>query len=336
MRGDDYPAVPASHFAERRAIRQVTGLLEEAGFLVQPTDAHFDKGLDLLVAPTLDGLALPAVAALQVRGGDSQLQIRTGRHRRYWAEMTMPVFGVVVPSSREGSWVDLGSYLREHPAASSVPPSEPLDTLPQALHEAVQQHNAVLSLAALGSPEAGRQLGALLSLWPLLGRADVVALVRSRLAHLDLLPTRLALELLVSSSQEPAAMAPLCAHELGALASKIFELSCAGLSNQDAQLPEDPIDSWSAGATYLWDLLQLTTASAADVLAASAHAAHAEAFDLCVFMAACLQPAADTLDWIAHAVRQRPHLADHPDLMQTQAALQEDPRGPGLAFPRHF
>src|SRR4051794_30067748 len=171
MRGftpDDYPGVPDSHFTEGDAIRRVKDVLERAGFLVQETDARFDKGLDLLVSPTHMGAALPAIAAIQVKGGTSQSRIRTGRHKKYWAEMPLPVFGAVVPQPGSGAWADLGTYLRRHPDAASVPAHQPLGTLPNAIRAAVAQHNAVFSIVDLGAPQAARQLAALLSVWPLL------------------------------------------------------------------------------------------------------------------------------------------------------------------------
>jgi hypothetical protein len=170
----------------------------------------------------------------------------------------------------------------------------------------VERNSAVFSLADIGSSQAARQLASLLALWPLLDRPEVVALVRSRLAHLDLLPTRLALELLVVSPDVDTGVTPLCAHELGAVATKLYDLSCEEPPADGEAFAEDPIDSWSLGATFLWDLLQRTGATAADALAASSHAAHAEAYDLCVFLAACLQPAAATIHWIEQAVRERP------------------------------
>jgi hypothetical protein len=95
-------------------------------------------------------------------------------------------------------------------------------------------------------------------------------------------------------------------------------------------------DSWNLGATFLWDLLQRTGATAADAIAASSHAGHAEAYDRCVFLDACLQPAAATTHWIEPAVSKPPPLADHPDLMHTLAAFRADSEGSGLDLARCF
>lgn len=334
---NEYPLVPATHFVERRAIRRLTALLEDAGFLIQETAAHFDKGLDLLVAPTHRGLALPAIAAIQVRGGDSQLDIRTGRHARYWAEMTLPVFGAVVPESRDGAWVDLGAYLREHPTATSVTPTQALSAMPEALRAASLRQHATLSLIDLGAQEEPRQLSALLSLVPLRDRAEAVALVRSRLAHLGCLPARLALELLTTTSPSVhSAITAPCPDELALLADKAFKLSLGDPADLHPTWDENPIDSWRLGATYLWDLIDLTSVPASDLLTASVLTRSAEALDLLVFMGACRQPAAETIVWIEDALRRHRHWADNADLMTTLANLEEDPEGPALSFPRFF
>lgn len=230
------------------AVHVVTGvLLHDRGFLLQQTTGVFDKGLDLLVMPCADGQALPAIAALQVKGGDSQRSIRVGNHLRYWSEMPMPVFGVVVPTNGAAFWVNLRAYLRAHPKARAVKPMEPLATLPAALRDAYNEHSGVLSLINLGSPEAGSQLAALLALRPLRDRAEVVALVRGRLARLAPLPTRLALELLWGPASAGSSMAPLWAEELVLIAEHVQALSFGEVGDGAPQMGEGPEDSWRWG-----------------------------------------------------------------------------------------
>ena len=327
-----FPGSTRADHVDAATIHRVTGvLLQDKGFLWQQTTGTFDKGLDLLVMPRVDDRALPAIAALQVKGGDSQTRISVGNHRRYWSEMPMPVFGVVIPTSSDALWVDLRAYLRAHPTAKSVKPREPLASLPDAIRAAYDEHSGVLSLIDLGAEEPGRQLGALFALWPLRNHGDVVALVRGRLPRLAALPTRLALELLATSISTGGAAAPLWADEVGAIADSVVALTYEEVGDGTGQIGEHPEDSWRWGASYLWNLVERTGTAPDVVLAAAERSSTAESFDLCVHMAACMQPAASTLRWIAAAVRARPYLNDHPDLHRTWQALQDDD-GP-LEFP---
>ncbi len=226
---------------------------------------------------------------------------------------------------------------RRHPDAASVPASQPLHTLPDAVRAAVAHHNAVFSVVDLGAPEAARQLGALLSVWPLLTRPGVVALIRGRLPYLEPLPTRLALQLLVSAQGEADADIPkLCPHDLATVVSRLWELSCEEPGGGHGELGEHPIDAWSAGTTFLWDLLLRTVATAADALAAAEHTTDPEAYGMCVFLASCLQPASATIAWFEQASRADRLLAQNREVQQTMQAVYEDPDGPGLDFPRHF
>ena len=300
-------------------------LLQDGRFLCQATTGTFDKGLDLLVMPRGGDRALPAIAGLQVKGGDSQKRIVVGNHERYWADMPMPVFGVVVPASTDPMWIDLRSYLRAHPGVRSVKPDQPLATLPDALRAAYDEFSGLLSIIDLGSARLGRQLGALFALWPLLDREEVVALIRGRLTHLKPLATRFALELLVRPDAAGSA-AELWVEELGALADSVITLQTEESAEATSALSEHPEDSWRWAATYLLDFVK-RTGTAPGVLLAAAERSSPEGLDLLVHMAACLQPAASTRAWI----RARPYLRDHREVQETCWALED---GEPLDFPR--
>lgn len=132
------------------------------------------------------------------------------------------------------------------------------------------------------------------------------------------------------------AVPKLCPHDLATVVSKLWKLSSEEPDEDHEELGEHPIEAWSAGATFLWDLLQQTGATAADALAAAEHTSYPEAYGMCVFLAACMQPASAAIAWFEQAMRTDRFLAQNREVQQTMQALYEDPDGPGLDFPRHF
>ena len=107
----DLPGYSSTQETETLGLLAVQAYLVRHGFKVTEVSGRFDDGLDLLVSPHDEANVLPAFAGIQVRSGPSHRGLKVGRHERYWRELNLPVFGVVLTHPEA-----------EPPAAAGVTP----------------------------------------------------------------------------------------------------------------------------------------------------------------------------------------------------------------------
>lgn len=108
----DLPGYSPAQETETLGLLAVQAYLVRHGFKVTEVAGRFDDGLDLLVSPHDGANVLPAVAGVQVRSGPSRHGLKVGRHKRYWRERSLPVFGVVLTEPRAEPNVAAGATPR--------------------------------------------------------------------------------------------------------------------------------------------------------------------------------------------------------------------------------
>lgn len=305
-----YPAAPASQIVERLGIIEVSRALTEAGLLVAEMPSALDKGTDLLVHVTKEGESVPRLALVQVKSGRSQTAIKVGSHAHYWADMTLPVFGVTVTQIGAATWVDLREAMRNDLYSRSVATKYPLSTLPEAIRRATHDRAAELSMIDLGSDDPGRQYSAIIVAWSLRNRVDVCNLPRARLPFLAPIPFALAVDVLDMSDVK---LQPLCSHEIAAVAGKLSALR---------------IDSheMNGGGQELVTLINLMTSfdqPAEDAQTAAEALSDPEDIFSAALLAAALQPARDTLRWLGDFSARRHGVAENRDIAELRQKLCE-------------
>ena len=109
------------HVSERGGINAVRTLLEAHGMVVDEVDGRSDYGRDLNVDITENGQVTGAVIGVQVKGdrrfirnGDWELPA-TPKDRRYWAESSVPIVGILLAFVHRRWGKDLKRWL-ESPA----------------------------------------------------------------------------------------------------------------------------------------------------------------------------------------------------------------------------
>lgn len=165
----DLPGYSETQTTEHLGVLAVHQYLWGNGFKATPV--ILDDGLDLMVAPHDGRNVLPSVAGIQVRAGRSHRGIRVGRHERYWRELNLPVFGVVLSDPRGqppvGRWVNAQAYLKENPGARSIPtPHAFPDGLADSLREACERGRGVLVALDLFDTDWSRQATAAATMVP--------------------------------------------------------------------------------------------------------------------------------------------------------------------------
>jgi hypothetical protein len=96
----DLPGYSGNQETEALGLLEVQRYLVTQGFKVTEVAGRFDDGLDLLLSPHGEKNVLPAIAGIQVRSGSSHRGLAVGRHERYWRELNLPVFGIVLTDPR--------------------------------------------------------------------------------------------------------------------------------------------------------------------------------------------------------------------------------------------
>jgi hypothetical protein len=121
----DLPGYSPGQETEALGLLAVEEYLVRNGFKFMEVTGRFDDGLDLLVSPHDGFNVLPAIAGIQVRSGASHRGLVVGRHERYWRELNLPVFGVVLTNPNGdppiGGWCDAQAYLMDNPGARVIP-----------------------------------------------------------------------------------------------------------------------------------------------------------------------------------------------------------------------
>jgi hypothetical protein len=185
----DLPGYSSAQETEALGLLAVQSYLVRHGFKVTEVSGRFDDGLDLLVSPHDEANVLPAFAGIQVRSGPSHQGLKVGRHERYWRELNLPVFGVVLthPEAEPpgGGWCDAQAYLKANPGARSIPTPHPFpEGLAAALHAAWERGRSVVAALDLFDADWRRQATAAAALIPLATDPRLAGLLRNRLAEL--------------------------------------------------------------------------------------------------------------------------------------------------------
>lgn len=224
------------HVSERGGVNAVRTLLEAHGHVVDEIDGRSDYGRDLIVDITEHSEITGSVIGIQVKGDrkfikDGSWELpASAKDRRYWAESSVPVVGVLWnPEDGEMRWVNLTAYARTDPAISIWPPTwprrtpdkDPSDvsvvTFPESqalsaesLPHMIEQLRAYLrqsstpALLGLFDSDDERRLNAVFDCWTL-GRSDARAflLLRWALPSLSGEPLRDSIKILSHLTPHP-------------------------------------------------------------------------------------------------------------------------------------
>jgi hypothetical protein len=112
----------------KNGINFVRSAVEGAGSLFHKVEAENDLGIDGLIELVRDENPLNRQVAVQVKSGSSyysasgeECLIQIESHRNYWLNYPLPVVGIVYVPALEGAyWVNIKSYLKEHPNNSII------------------------------------------------------------------------------------------------------------------------------------------------------------------------------------------------------------------------
>lgn len=194
----DLPGYSGNQETEALGLLEVQRYLVTQGFKVTEVAGRFDDGLDLLLSPHGEKNVLPAIAGIQVRSGSSHRGLAVGRHERYWRELNLPVFGIVLtdPQSNppRGYWCDAQGYLRDHVNVPVIPtPNRFPDGLVDAIDLANDVHHALASALDVFSPDWRQQAGSIAALVPLATDPRVTEMLHLRLGDLGPRATQYAL-----------------------------------------------------------------------------------------------------------------------------------------------
>lgn len=112
----------------KNGINFVRSAVEGAGSLFHKIEAENDLGVDGLIELVRDEKPLNRQVAVQVKSGPSyynssgeECLIPIESHRDYWLNYPLPVLGIVfVPSLGVAHWVNIKSYLKDHPSNTVI------------------------------------------------------------------------------------------------------------------------------------------------------------------------------------------------------------------------
>lgn len=299
---------------------EVLGLLEveehltRAGFKWMPVSGQFDDGLDLLVSPHDDHNVLPAVAGIQVKAGASHRnRLTVGRHQRYWGELNLPVFAVVLDvngAQVTGGWVDAQAYLRDHAGVAAIPMTQ---TFPHgfgdALRAAARHQRAEAVALDVFSDDERRQATAVLSLAPLAGDPRVLKLLAAALGRLGSSACHWAVQLLAFAADHPQA------HDLP-------NLSVEALVRAADLMYDFEFDDFDAGVLSVYRLLKFSGVAPHDLASRGLSQASGDGAVLLLAMAVSLA-GPDGSEILDAALRQRPNLLENSDVQGLLEVVRE-------------
>ncbi|MCE5322911.1 DUF4365 domain-containing protein [bacterium] len=114
------PKTRDTDFVERMGVHHTGDIFARAGVIFRETQCS-DTGIDAEIELVHDGYASGQLAKLQIRSGDSRLDLSSKtfkfsdnlEHYEYWARYTLPTIGVVYsPSLDTAVWFDLSEQSR--------------------------------------------------------------------------------------------------------------------------------------------------------------------------------------------------------------------------------
>jgi hypothetical protein len=313
----DLPGYSSTQETEALGLLAVQAYLVRHGFKVTEVTGRFDDGLDLLVSPHDEANVLPAFAGIQVRSGSSHRGLKVGRHERYWRELNLPVFGVVLTDPEaeppRGGWCDAQTYLKAHPGVRSIPtPCLFPDGLAPALHAAWERGRSVLTALDLFDADWRRQATAAAALIPLATDPRVAGLLRSRLAELGPRAAHYALYLLlVAETAGIDTAVPLSA--VARAVETLYEEEVDG---------DVDLDAFHDGTAAAYRLLEARNTDPNLVLDEALRVHAGEPTIMLIAMAVSLAGEGGQA-LLAEALRQAPTLQQSPDIAAIDQALAE-------------
>lgn len=311
----DLPRTRSTEDVEEEALEATRRMLRETGFVSTEVPHRFDYGLDILASPHDGENVLPAIAGIQVRGRSSETtSIRVQHHGKYWRELNLPVFGVLV-SDGVPRWVDIQAYLRAHPSATTIPASNSMDSFGQELRR-VSEEARVSSLVTknLGKIDDSKaQATSVVSLRALHDDPDIATILRCMLPALQPVACRMALEHLASLPRDVRWAPPFGASDIAQVLTHLHEYQF-----DDSEWNDDA-DVLLFGCHYLYGLLVATGVPLRTVLDAALLTWDVEVSWVAAFMA--IGMATDAKDespayLMTEILERRPDLARHPDFAE--------------------
>jgi hypothetical protein len=316
---DSRPGLPGysgTQETEALGLLEVQRYLVSNGFKVTEIAGRFDDGLDLLVSPHDETNVLPAIAGIQVRSGPSHHGLAVGRHERYWRELNLPVFGVVLADPRSspprGRWCDAQGYLRDHVDVRTIPtPYHYPDGLAEAIDLANEVRRGLASALDVFSADWRRQAGAIAALVPLAADGRVIEMLRLRLGELGPRATQYALELLVQAETR-GVDAHASIRQVACAVEVLYEADATGYLD---------LDAFHYGTAAVYRLLEARGVDPGDVLN-EALKLHSDAAIMMIAMAVSLA-AEDGEAIFREAIRRVPNLVESPDIDAIASAIED-------------
>ena len=122
------PQYAPTAITAKRGINYVRTIVEGEGSLFIQIEQENDLGIDALIELIRDGSPLFRQIAVQIKSGQSYFNVEGGEclipigdHREYWQKHRLPVVGLVyVPAHKTAYWIDIKSYLKAHPNATTI------------------------------------------------------------------------------------------------------------------------------------------------------------------------------------------------------------------------
>lgn len=113
---------PTSWSISKEGLNFIRGVVEERGSLFHEVRGENDRGIDAYMDLLWEDSDDVKIVALQIKSGNSyfdehrcQCKIPVGKHHEYWANYSLPVYGVVyVPNRKTAYWVDIKKFLEEY------------------------------------------------------------------------------------------------------------------------------------------------------------------------------------------------------------------------------
>lgn len=312
----DLPGYSGTQETEVLGLLEVQRHLVSNRFKVTEITGRFDDGLDLLVSPHDETNVLPAIAGIQVRSGPSHQGLVVGRHERYWRELNLPVFGVVLADPRSspprGHWCDAQDYLRDHVDVRTIPtPNHYPDGLAEAIDLASEVRRGLASALDVFSADWRQQAGAVAALVPLAPDGRVIEMLRLRLGGLGPRPTEYALELLVQAEAH-GVDSHVSTRQVACAVEVLYEADATGYLD---------LDAFHYGTAAAYRLLEARGADPDGVLN-EALKLHSEAAIMMIAMAVSLA-AEEGAAILREAIRRVPNLVESPDFDAIASAIED-------------
>lgn len=117
-----------SNITSKKGVNYIRSVIEDRGSLFHKIELENDLGIDALIEFIRDEKPLYKQVALQIKSGSSYYNkkeneciIPIGKHRDYWLNYPLPVFGIVyVPLFKCAFWVDIKKWLMNNKQESMV------------------------------------------------------------------------------------------------------------------------------------------------------------------------------------------------------------------------